>query len=579
MKKLIIYLKDYQKDCILAPLFKMLEASFELIVPLAVAAIIDRGIAGGNRGYIYQMCGIMIALGIIGLICSLTAQFFSARAAAGFAAKLRNALFSHLQGLSFTEIDTIGTSTMITRMTSDINQSQTGVNMFLRLFLRSPFVVFGAMIMAFMIDPGEALYFVAVIVLLFLVVFGIMIWNIPMLRMVQKKLDDVLNTVRENLAGIRVIRAFGREEDEIRKYQGQNAALAAMQKKSGTISSLMNPLTYIIINLAIIGLIKKGAVLVSYGELTQGQVVALYNYMSQILVELIKLANLIITINKALASSKRIAEVFDKKSSMKDIDDEKWETMEKQEDSSISVAFHHVSLTYKDGREETLSDIHFEVNKGEIIGIIGGTGSGKSSLMHLIPRFYDATKGEILVNGIDVRNYPIELLREKIGIVMQKAVLFKGTIAQNLKWGKPDATEIEMEEAVEIAQGLDILKAKGSLSADIAEGGKNLSGGQKQRLSIARALVKHPEILILDDSASALDMSTDEKLRKAIRNLHDHPTVFIVSQRTASIQYADRILVLEDGKVAGAGTHKELLETCEIYREIYDSQYSGEVRA
>lgn len=570
MKKLFVYLEDYKKECILAPLFKMLEASFELLVPLVIAAVIDKGIGLGDTSYIIKMCMVLVGLGIIGLISSVTAQYFAAKAAVGFATGLRHSLFKHLLGLSFTEIDTLGTSTMITRMTSDVNQAQNGVNMVLRLFLRSPFVVFGATIMAFTIDVKSALIFVVTIILLSIVVFGIMLANIPMLKAVQQKLDAVLGTTRENLAGMRVIRAFCKEEDEIQSFAVHNEGLTTCQKKAGRISALMNPLTYIIINLAIARLIWTGAIEVHMGRLSQGQVVALYNYMSQILVELIKLANLIVTINKAIACGNRITDVFAIQPSMKNgtraDQDEKMD--------AASVVFDHVSLTYAGAGEESLTDISFRVEKGQTIGIIGGTGSGKSSVVHMIPRFYEATKGQVLVNGVNVKDYPVERLREKIGIVMQKAVLFKGSMASNLRWGKKEATEIEMEEAVATAQAEDLIALKGGLMAEVEQGGRNLSGGQRQRMTIARALIKKPEILILDDSTSALDFATDARLRKAIAKLSYHPTVFIVSQRASSIQYADQIIVLEDGHIAGIGTHEYLLSSCEVYQEIYYSQYN-----
>lgn len=570
MKKLMIYLRDYKKECVLAPLFKMLEASFELIVPLVMAVIIDSGIAKSDKGLVVRMCSVLILLGIIGLVTSITAQYFAAKAAVGFATNLRHALFKHLQSLSFTEIDTLGTSTMITRMTSDVNQAQTGVNMVLRLFLRSPFVVFGAMIMAFTIDVKSALIFVAAIILLSIVVFGIMLINIPMLKDVQKKLDTVLNITRENLSGVRVIRAFCKEEEEIERFTRKNEELTAKQQKSGSFSALMNPLTYVIINLAILYLIWTGALQVHAGVLTKGQVVSLYNYMSQILVELIKLANLIITVNKSVACANRIQDVFDIKTSMqyKESLNENMKT-----DNSNAVEFKHVALTYSGAGDESLTDIDFTVRKGETIGIIGGTGSGKSSLVNMIPRFYDATKGEVLIDGINVKDYPREVLMKKVGIVLQKAVLFKGTIESNIRWGKEDATSEDIAKAVEIAQAADVVNAKGGTDAVIAQGGKNLSGGQRQRMTIARALVKKPDILILDDSASALDMATDARLRKSIKELDYNPTVFIVSQRTAAIQNADKIIVLDDGKIVGMGTHDELIKDCEIYSEIYYSQY------
>lgn len=567
MKKLLIYLRDYKKECILAPLFKMLEASFELIVPLVCAAIIDVGIANGDKNYIYKMCGVLILLAVIGLIASVTAQFYAAKAAVGFATRLRHALFAHIQSFSFTEIDTLGTSTMITRMTSDVNQAQNGVNMVLRLFLRSPFVVFGAMIMAFTIDFKSALLFVVAIVLLLLVVFSITLVNIPMMKSVQQKLDQVLSLTRENLMGVRVIRAFCKETEEIERFTKRNEMLTKQQKKSGSISALMNPVTYVIINIAILRLIWTGTMQVDAGILTQGQVIALYNYMSQILVELIKLANLIITLNKGVASGNRIADVFEMKSSME------YRLGESGTEAQETVTFSHVSLNYQGAAEETLTDIDFTAQKGEIIGIIGGTGSGKSSVVNMIPRFYDASKGEVRIKGINVKDYSAGALTELVGMVLQKAVLFKGTIAGNLRFGKKDATEEEMWEAIRVAQAEDIVQAKGGLEADIAQGGKNLSGGQRQRLTIARAIIKKPEILILDDSASALDMATDAKLRAAIRALPYKPTVFIVSQRTSAIKDADQILVLEDGKMVGKGIHEELLQTCEVYREIYDSQY------
>lgn len=579
MKKLLIYLQNYKRECILAPLFKMLEASFELFVPLVMAAIIDKGIAYGDSDYILKMCMILIALAIIGLVCSITAQYFAAKAAVGFGTGLRHALFKHLLGLSFTEIDTLGTSTMITRMTSDVNQAQSGVNMVLRLFLRSPFVVFGATIMAFTINAKAALIFVIAIILLSIVVFGIMLINIPMLKSVQQKLDDVMGMTRENLTGARVIRAFCKEEEEIEAFMKRNEALNKHQKKAGSISALMNPLTYVIINIAIVKLIWVGALQVDGGILTQGQVIALYNYMSQILVELIKLASLIVTINKSVACGNRIADVFEIKSSMKE---EKLPTCEKVkgiDKIEDHITFRNVSLTYKNAGEESLTNIDFTAKKGETIGIIGSTGSGKSSLVHLIPRFYDATAGEVLIHGVNVKNYPMEVLREKVGIVMQKAVLFKGDIAHNLKWGKENATQKEMQEAISISQATNVIEEKGGLSALIEQGGKNLSGGQRQRITIARALVKKPEILILDDSTSALDFATDASLRKAIKTLDYRPTVFIVSQRASSIQYADQIIVLDDGKMVGKGTHDELLKTCEVYEEIYYSQFKKEVQA
>uniref|UniRef100_UPI00289EC5C0 ABC transporter ATP-binding protein n=1 Tax=Lachnoclostridium sp. TaxID=2028282 RepID=UPI00289EC5C0 len=563
-----------KKECVLAPLFKMLEASFELIVPLVMAAMIDNGIGHNDKSYIVNMCLILVALGIIGLVCSVTAQYYSAKAAVGFATKLRHALFAHLMNLSFTEIDTLGTSTMITRMTSDVNQTQTGVNMVLRLFLRSPFVVFGAMIMAFTIDTKSACIFLIAIILLSIVVFGIMAISIPMLKRVQKNLDSVLQITRENLLGTRVIRAFCREDKERKEFHQRNGELTEKQKSAGLIAALMNPVTYVIINIATAYLIWIGAVQVDHGALTRGQVVALYNYMSQILVELIKLANLIITVNKSAACAKRVADVFDITNSMEDANNGIFNL---EKDGSIE--FRNVSLEYQGAGEESLSDIDFTVKKGQTIGIIGGTGSGKSSLVNLLPRFYDVTKGEILFSGQNIKDYPVKELRDNIGIVMQKAVLFQGTIESNLSFGKNDASLEEMEEAIAIAQSTDVVNAKGGIKASIEQGGRNLSGGQKQRLSIARALVKKPEILILDDSASALDYATDAKLRSAIKNLSYQPTVFIVSQRTASILHADLILVLDDGRLVGKGTHSELLDTCEVYQEIYYSQFPKEVKS
>ncbi|WP_054740904.1 ABC transporter ATP-binding protein [Cellulosilyticum ruminicola] len=572
MKKLLIYLKDYKKECVLAPLFKMLEASFELFVPLVVAAIIDKGIAGRNVGYIIRMCLILVLLALIGLACSVTAQYFSAKAAVGFGTGVRQALFKHLLSLSFTEVDTLGTATMMTRMTSDVNQAQNGVNMVLRLFLRSPFVVLGATVMAFTIDARSAVIFVVAIILLSIVIFGIMLINIPMLKAVQQRLDQVLGTTRENLVGVRVIRAFGKEEEELKAFNKHNEALTHIQKKAGTIATLINPLTYVIINVAIVRLIWVGAIQVNEGILSQGQVVALYNYMSQILVELIKLAGLIITVNKSIACGNRISDVFEIKSSMLHGD----QIVGNVGEDIPVVSFKNVFLTYKGAGEESLTAINFEVKKGETVGIIGGTGSGKTSLVHMIPRFYDATAGEVLIDGKNVKSYERKALLNKIGIVMQKAVLFKGDMASNIKWGNKKATNAEIHEAITLAQGSDVVAQKGGLEGKIEQGGKNLSGGQRQRMSIARALVKKPEILILDDSTSALDFATDAKLRKAIRELEYKPTVFIVSQRASSIQYADQIIVLDDGKMVGRGTHETLLEDCEVYREIYYSQFKKE---
>lgn len=581
MKKLLVYLKDYKKESIFAPLFKMLEATFELIVPLVVTAIIDVGIANRDNGYILKMCLVMVALGLIGLACSVTAQYFAAKAAVGFGTKVRHQLFSHIQTFSFSEIDKAGTATLITRMTSDINQVQSGVNMVLRLFLRSPFIVFGAMIMAFTIDVKAALVFVVAIPLLSVVVFGIMAATIPLYRKVQERLDKVLGITRENLTGVRVIRAFHKEEEEKRRFEESLEALTGMQNHVGRISAFMNPVTYIIINGGIIALLYVGAFQVDNGVLTQGQVVALVNYMSQILVELIKLANLIITVTKAVACGNRIESILEMESSMpvensgkKESETASWTNTAEKSDSEYMVEFSHVGLTYQDAGAESLTDIDFKVKKGETIGIIGGTGCGKTSLVHLIPRFYDVTAGEVKINGQNVKDYPLEELRQMVGIVMQKAVLFHGTIRENLCWGKADATDEELYQALETAQAKEVVEGKeGKLDAPVEQGGKNFSGGQRQRLTIARALVRKPQILILDDSASALDYATDARLRKAIREMEGSPTVFIVSQRTSSIQHADEIIVLDDGEITGIGTHDQLLESCEVYREIYDSQY------
>ena len=573
MKKLLIYLKNYKKECVLAPLFKLLEASFELIVPLVMAAIIDRGIAVSDRPYIFKMGGVLVLLAAVGLTCSITAQYFAAKAAVGFATKLRYSLFSHIETLSFSEMDTLGSSTLITRITSDINQVQSGVNMVLRLFLRSPFIVFGAMIMAFTVNVKAALVFVVTIPLLSVVVFSVMLASIPLFKKVQSGLDQVLGHTRENLEGARVIRAFNKEEDEAREFNASNEFLTNMQLVVGRISTLMNPLTYIIINCAIIAVIWVGGKQVYGGIITQGEVVALVNYMSQILVELVKLANLIILINKAIACGNRIEEVLETKSSIVNAPSE----VNAASDSENAVVFSRVSMAYASTSEEALTDIDFTAKKGQTIGIIGGTGSGKSSVVNLIPRFYDVSKGSVLVNGRDVRDYDLTELRDKIGVVMQKAVLFQGTIAENLRWGKPDATDEELWHAIEVAQATDVVEGKeGKLDYMIEQGGRNLSGGQKQRLTIARAVVKDPDILILDDSASALDFATDARLRAALRNLQGNKTIFIVSQRTSSIQFADQIIVMDDGQVAGIGTHEQLLEQCEIYREIYESQFKKE---
>lgn len=573
MRLVLTYLKDYKKESILAPLFKMLEASFELFVPLVVAAIIDVGIAGLDRPYIVRMGAVLVGLALVGLLCSVTAQYFSAKAATGFATKLRHALFAHLQSLSFSQVDMVGTSTMITRMTSDINQVQSGVNMTLRLFLRSPIVVFGAMIMAFTVDVRAALIFVAAIPLLSVVVFGIMLVTIPMYKNVQQALDKVLAKTRENLTGVRVIRAFNQEEQEIRGFKERNEALTAAQKYVGKISAAMNPVTYAIVNGALIALIWTGALRVDNGYLTQGEVVALVNYMSQILVELVKLANLIILMTKAAACANRVEAVFAIEPDMRRTAAGKAAEAETEN----VVVFEHTGLAYHGASEEAVSDISFTVKRGQTIGIIGGTGSGKSTIVNMIPRFYDATAGRVLVDGADVREYPVEELRRKVGVVLQKAVLFKGSIRENLKWGKEDASDEELWRALEISQAKEFVDTKeGGLDYQIEQGGKNLSGGQKQRMTIARAVVRDPEILILDDSASALDFATDAKLRQSIRAMKDKLTVFIVSQRASSIQYADQIIVMDDGRIAGIGTHTELLASCEVYKEIYDSQFKKE---
>ena len=570
MKMIMRFLKDYKKECVLAPLFKMLEAIFELFVPLVVSSVIDKGIVNADKGYIMQMCFMLILLAIIGLVCAITAQYFSAKAAVGAATGMRHSLFAHIQTFSFTEMDTLGTSTLVTRMTSDINQVQNGINMVLRLFLRSPFIVFGAMIMAFTIDVKAALVFVAAIPVLALIVFGIMLATRPMYKNVQSGLDKILGITRENLTGVRVIRAFNKEQDEVKRFKNDNESLNRLQKYVGKISGLMNPLTYVVVNVSIIALIWIGGVRVNAGALTQGQVVALYNYMSQILVELIKLANLIITITKALACAGRIESVFDVTSGM--ADGSVKEAVAKEEQPGVE--FKNVSLTYSGSGASSVEGINFKAMKGQTIGVIGGTGSGKSSLVNLIPRLYDATQGEVLVDGVNVKDYDIEALRNKVGIVMQKAVLFKGTIRENMWMGKKGATDEQIDEALEISQSKEFVDSKqGRLDYVIEQGGKNLSRGQRQRLTIARAIVRKPDVLILDDSASALDFATDAALRKAIRGMNNSPTVFIVSQRAASLMYADLIIVLDDGQVAGMGTHDELLANCEVYKEIYESQF------
>lgn len=574
MKRLMMYLKDYKKESILAPLFKLLEAFFELMVPLVMANIIDYGISNRNMGYIGKMGLVLLLLGVVGLASSITAQFFAAKAAVGVSTKLRQALFDHIEDLSFTDIDKAGTSTMITRMTSDVNQVQSGINMTLRLFLRSPIIVFGAMIMAFTIDVKCALIFVVAIPLLSIVVFGIILSTIPMYKKVQSRLDQVLGITRENLTGVRVIRAFHQEAKEEERFRENNEALSAMQIFVGKISACMNPVTYVIVNGAIIALIYTGAVQVNIGNLSQGEVVAIINYMNQILVELVKLANLIVTMTKALACAERVASVFDIGADAAYVGAQNQKLADKVDKSAPFLDFKHVSLTYQGAGAPTLQDMNFTVNRGDTVGIIGGTGSGKTSLVNLIPGFYPATEGEILLEGRDIRTMSDEELRGRIGVVPQKAVLFKGTIRSNLQWGKPDATEEEMWKALELAQASEVVDGKpGKLDATVAQNGKNFSGGQRQRLTIARALVRNPEILILDDSASALDYATDAKLRAAIRTLEDKTTTFIVSQRASTIRHADKIIVLDDGEIAGMGTHDELLKDCTVYQEIYYSQY------
>ena len=579
MGRLMKYLKDYKKESVLAPLFKLLEAFFELLVPLVMANIIDRGIKGQDVGYIWKMGLCLLALAAVGLLSSVTAQFFAARAAVGFSTKLRQALFDHIQGLNFTNIDRAGTTTMITRMTSDINQVQSGVNMVLRLFLRSPIIVFGAMIMAFTIDVKSALIFVVAIPLLAVVVFGIMMWTMPLYKKVQANLDRVLGITRENLTGVRVIRAFHKEEEEEERFRGYTQALAHSQTFVGKISAVMNPVTYVIVNGAAVALIYTGALQVDSGRLTQGEVIAIINYMSQILVELVKLANLIVTITKALACADRVAGVFEiRNEELPDCGGAASGTGHSAREGSVPfLEFDHVGLTYAGAGAETLHDMNFTVNRGETVGVIGGTGSGKTSLVNLIPGFYPVTQGAVRLEGADLRELPEEQLRSRIGVVPQKAVLFKGTIRSNLQWGKPDATEEEMWKAIDIAQAREVVEGRsGGVDADITQNGKNLSGGQRQRLTIARALVRRPEILILDDSASALDYATDAKLRGALKKLEGGITTFIVSQRASTIRHADKIIVLDDGQMAGIGTHDELLRDCDVYREIYYSQYPDE---
>lgn len=573
MRSLLKYLKAYRLESILGPLFKLLEASFELMVPLVMAKVIDVGIRNQDVDYIVKMGGILILLGIVGLVCSLTAQYFAAKAAVGFGTALRNDLYTHMNRFSYSEIDTIGTATLVTRMTSDINQVQSGLNLTLRLFLRSPFIVFGAMVMAFTINARAAMIFAVTIPLLSAVVFGIMLISMPLYKKVQRQLDRVTLATRENLAGVRVIRAFNRQEDEMKRFEESNGLLVKYQTFVGRISSLLNPLTYVIINLAILILVWTGGTIVDEGIITQGELVALVNYMSQILVELVKLANLIISISKAMACAGRVNTIFEKRSSMPDTG----KGPKVKDHTSAKVEFRDISFEYAGTKADVLEHISFRVNKGQTIGIIGGTGSGKSTLVNLIPRFYDVRAGAVLLDGADVKDYPLSELRGKIGVVPQRAVLFKGTLRDNMRWGKKDATDEEINWALDTAQARDFVNQKAEgLELMIQQGGQNLSGGQRQRLTIARALVKKPEILILDDSASALDFATDAKLRMAIRKQTGDMTVFIVSQRAASIKNADQILVLDDGRLVGLGTHPELLESCGIYREICLSQLSKE---
>lgn len=570
MRKLLKYLNHYKLQSVLAPLFKLLEAAFELFVPLVVSAIIDNGINGGEGWqYITFACLILVGLGVVGLISAVAAQYFAARAAVGFSKELRHDLFSKMQTLSYSEIDGLGTSKMITRMTSDVNQIQSGVNLVLRLFMRSPFIVFGAMIMAFLINVTAGGVFAVAIAVLCVAVFGIMLISIPLYKRVQNRLDKVTSSTRETLTGVRVLRAFCKEDDEIRKYNERNGELTKAQKFVGKISALMNPLTYAIINAAIIWLLYVGAIKVDGGVLTQGNVVALYNYMSQILIELIKLANLIITVTKSFACAGRVNEILDMRSTLKHGSEEAT--------AGAFIRFDNVCANYSGSGMDALNNISFEVEKGQTVGVIGGTGAGKTTLVNMLPHFYDASAGGVYINGKNVNSYGDEQLRDMCGIVPQRAVLFKGTIRDNMKWGKEDATDEEISSAIEIAQASDVVKSKDNgLDEEVEQGGKNFSGGQRQRLTIARALVKKPEILILDDSASALDYATDANLRKSIKNLDYQPTVFIVSQRTSSIRHADKIIVLDAGKMVGAGTHDELLQTCDVYREIHYSQYEKE---
>ena len=571
MKKLLVYLKNYKKESILGPLFKLLEASFELLVPLVVTKIIDVGIATGDVHYIVRMVLLMVGLALIGLICSITAQYFAAKAAVGFAAGLKSALFRHIQSLSYSEMDHLGTASLITRMTSDVNQLQSGVNLVLRLFLRSPFIVFGAMVMAFTIDTQAALVFAGVILVLCIVVFGIMLITMPMYKRVQQRLDGVTGKARQNLSGVRVLRAFNMEKSQIQGFDDSTAALTASQMSAGWVSGLLNPLTFVIVNLAVIVLIRVGAVKVDGGVLTQGLVIALYNYMSQILVELIKMANLIINITKAVACGNRVEALLEVRPGQKN--------GEKTDAIQGGVTFENVAAGYPGAAAHSLEGVSFTAKPGQTVGIIGGTGSGKTTLVNLIPRFYDAQEGTVTIDGTDVKELDQETLRSAIGVVPQKAVLFHGTIRENLRWGKEDATDEELWDALDVAQAREVVKGKeGELDAPVEQGGTNFSGGQKQRLTIARALVRKPRILILDDSASALDYATDARLRMAIRNMKNPPTTFIVSQRSSAVRYADEILVLDDGKLVGKGTHEELLQSCPVYREIVRSQFPEEVK-
>lgn len=573
MIKLLKYMKGYTASAVAAPIFKVLEAIFELMIPLVMKSIIDIGIQNSDKPYILLMCGLLVLLGLVGFTCTMFAQYFAARAAVGFSKNVKSALFAHTQKLTFSDLDRLGTSTVITRMTSDMTQVQTGVNLTLRLFSRSPVIVFGSMIMAFTIDVKAAMVFVVAIPVLCIVVFGIMLAGIPLYRKVQASLDRVLGITRENLSGARVIRAFTDEENEVRAFEKESKALISVQKFAGKISALMNPLTYLIINLAIVALIEVGAIRVEAGIITQGALIALYNYMSQILIELIKLANLIINMTKAAACADRIEQLLEDGGAPRPTA----ENVICHADTAVS--FQNVGLTYGSAAGESLSDINFDIRPGETVGIIGGTGSGKSSLVNLIPRFYDATCGEVFIDGVDIRAYSAEALREKIGIVMQQAVLFRGTIRENIRWGKPDATDEEIWKALDTAQARDIVEGKeGGLDFLIEQGGKNLSGGQRQRLGIARTLVKNPEIIIFDDSASALDYATDARLRAAVCRMEGTHTVFLVSQRAASIAHADKILVMDDGHIVGAGTHEELLTSCSVYEEIYHSQFPEEAK-